>query len=290
MPTNNVERNIVEFFRTKSASKSSSLVLYFAGREKCLPGNHFGPAIRAQYLLHFIIGGKGEYHVHGNVYHLTMNQAFLIKPGESTYYLANNDDPWEYVWFAFDGTEVASILQNCGLLGATPVTNYTLDDKLMYAFIDTITQMEMKTENEYALLGNLFHIFGNLTRNRHTTDSDIESINLQHALNFIRNNFQNDIKITDITNYAQVERSYLYRLFMKEIQISPKQYLLQYRLQAATNLLTNSDLNTSEIAYSCGFKDPSAFCKYFHTQTGFTPKKYRAIDGNKTLSFVSPAP
>ena len=72
-----MERNIVEFFRTKSARDTSSLVLYFAGREKCLPGHHFGPAIRAQYLLHFIIGGKGEFHVNGNVYHLAKNQVFL---------------------------------------------------------------------------------------------------------------------------------------------------------------------------------------------------------------------
>lgn len=285
-----MERNLVEFFRTPKGSKSSSLVLYYAGREKCLPSHHFGPAVRAQYLLHFILSGEGEFYVNGISYHLTQNQAFIIKPGESTYYLANEKDPWEYMWFAFDGSEVTNILQDCGLLGDTPVTSYILDDKLIAAFTDTITQLESRMENEYTMLGNLYYIFGHLSRSHYATDSEFSSVYLQHAISFIRNNYRNDIKVKDIANYAQVERSYLYRLFVEEFSISPKQYLIQYRLRSATDLLTNSDLNTTEIAYACGFSDPSIFCKYFRNHTGFTPKRYRTIDGDKTLSYVPPVP
>ena len=282
-----VQRDWVEYFRTPNSSKSSSLVLYYAGREKCLPGHQFGPAVRAQYLLHFILSGKGTFHSGNHTYSLSKNQAFMIKPGENTYYFADRDDPWEYMWFAFDGSEVVTILQNCGLLGDDPVTSYTLDDTLIAAFQDTITQMEMKTENEYMLLGNLYHIFGHLSRNRYADDAAISSICLQHALNFIRNNYRNDIHVQDIARYAQVERSYLYRLFINEFHQSPKQYLIQHRLLAATDMLTHSDLNVAEIAYACGFNDPSAFCRYFRERTGFTPKRYRAIDGTRTLTYVS---
>lgn len=211
----------------------------------------------------------------------------MIKPGENTYYLADAEDPWEYIWFAFDGSEVISILQNCGLLGDDPITSYTLDDRLIEIFQDTIAQMEMKTESEYVLLGNLYHIFGHLSRSHHAEDGEIANIHLQRALNFIRNNYRNDIHIRDIAHYVQVERSYLYRLFMSEFQKSPKQYLIQYRLRAATDMLTHSEMNVSEISYACGFNNPSAFCRFFREYTGFTPKQYRTIDGDSTLSYIS---
>lgn len=282
-----MQRDWVEFFRAPNTSKSSSLVLYYAGREKCLPGHQFGPAVRAQYLLHFILSGKGTFQTGKKEYALSKNQAFMIKPGENTCYIADRDDPWEYMWFAFDGSEVVTILQNCGLLGDDPITSYTLDDTLIAAFQDTITEMEMKTENEYMLLGNLYHIFAHLSRSRYADDAEISSIYLQHALNFIRNNYRNDIQVKDIAHYAQVERSYLYRMFMKEFHKSPKQYLVDYRLRAAADMLTHSEMNVTEVAYACGFNDPSAFCRYFREHTGFTPKRYRTIDGDRTLSYVS---
>ncbi|MEG0753229.1 MAG: AraC family transcriptional regulator [Angelakisella sp.] len=281
-----MKRNLKEFFRTPNASRSSSLMLYYAGHEKCLPGHTFGPAVRAQYLLHFILDGKGEFHVCNHIYNLSKNQAFIIKPGESSYYLADALDPWEYIWFAFDGADVTRILQDCNLLGDVPFASYTLDDRLLDTFTDTIEQLQNKTENEYILLGNLFHVFGHLSRSRYAADVEDASLYLKHAINFICNNYRNDIKVQDIANYVQIERSYLYRLFINKFHCSPKQYLIQYRLQMATDLLTNSDLNTTEISYECGFGTPSAFCKYFREHTGFTPKRYRTIDGEKTLSYV----
>jgi AraC-like DNA-binding protein len=281
-----MKRNLIEFFRASRTSKSSSLVLYYAGREKCLPSHQFGPAMRAQYLLHFILSGRGEFCIRDKTYSLTKNQAFIIKPGESTYYIADTEDPWEYMWFAFDGSEVVNILQDCGLMGETPITSYVLDDQLITAFSGIITQLENRIGNEYTLLGNLYHIFGHLSHSHNTSDTEYSNIYLQQAINFIRNNYRNNIKVQDVANYCQVERSYLYRIFMAELYTSPKQYLIQYRLRSAIDLITNSDLNTTEISYACGFSGPSIFCKYFRNHTGFTPKRYRTIDGDKTLSFV----
>ena len=282
-------RNFVEFFRTAKSGQASSLVLYYAGREQCLPGHDFGPAVRGHYLLHFILDGRWVFHVNGHVYPLQKNQAFIIKPGEKTYYLADQKDPWSYLWFAFDGRDVPNILQDCGLLGELPYTSYTQDKQLLAAFNSVIQQLERKEENDYMLMGDLFHIFGHLSRTYHASCHNSANIYLQHALNFIHNNYRRDIKVQDIADYAQVERSYLYRLFMEEFQISPKEYLIRQRLQCAMDLLAHSDLNTTEIADAAGFSDASAFCRHFRRHTGFTPRHYRTIDGKKTLSFISPS-
>lgn len=280
-------RNIVEFFRDKKFDSSSALLLCYAGSEQCKPNHHFGPAIRAHYLLHFIINGRGCYHTHGKKYDLGKNQMFLIKPGETTFYIADENDPWEYIWIAFNGTSVDTILQDCGLLSENPTSNYRPDSVLIDCLTDIIQQLCNKTENEYALLGDLYSIFGSLSRSHHSQENHSNNLFIKQSLSFIQNNYSYDVKVQDIADYVQIDRTYLYRMFMEEFNLSPKQYLMQYRMKRAAELLSNTSLSVMEIADNCGFKDPSAFCKYFRNQLGFTPKEFRKIDGDGTLSYVN---
>ena len=79
------------------------LYLCFCGIHDCEPSHSFGPAIRPNYLLHFVIKGKGNYYLNDNCYEVKENECFLIRPNELTFYQADKDDPWTYVWVGFDG-------------------------------------------------------------------------------------------------------------------------------------------------------------------------------------------
>ncbi|MDF2565804.1 MAG: AraC family transcriptional regulator, partial [Massilibacillus sp.] len=54
-----------------------------------------------------------------------------------------------------------------------------------------------------------------------------------------------------------------------------QQYLLQFRLQVAVNMLETTNINITEISYSCGFKDTPTFCKHFKKFYCDTPFRYR---------------
>jgi hypothetical protein len=98
---------------------STPLTLYHCGHEQCAPSHSFGPAIRPHYLFHYVLGGRGQYCVNGQTYHLTKGNGFLINPGVSTVYTADEHDPWEYCWIGFDGYGVKTILQDSALLQQT---------------------------------------------------------------------------------------------------------------------------------------------------------------------------
>ena len=93
---------------------SKAIAVYYCGYEKCASGHSFGPAVRTQYLLHYVISGKGLYTVGGLTYSVTAGQAFLIKPSELTYYQADEEAPWEYMWMAFDGIEGKETVRRTG--------------------------------------------------------------------------------------------------------------------------------------------------------------------------------
>lgn len=98
---------------------------------------------------------------------------------------------------------------------------------------------------------------------------------LEKAYEYIRNNYSYPVKISGIARYIGIDRSYLYKLMMEELQMAPQQYLIEYRLNRAKEMLKNDQMTVTEIAYSCGFKDAPSFCRHFKKRNGITPKQYR---------------
>lgn len=84
------------------------LQLLHYGTEACTPGHHFGPAMRDYYKIHYILNGKGTFEVGGKTYTLHKGQGFLIVPHSVVHYEADQDDPWEYSWVAFQGSNSSS--------------------------------------------------------------------------------------------------------------------------------------------------------------------------------------
>lgn len=80
------------------------LYLCFCGRSICQPDHSIGPAAHPNYVLHYILEGKGEYRINNHVYSLSAGQGFLMKPNIMSSYKADHTTPWKYLWIGFDGS------------------------------------------------------------------------------------------------------------------------------------------------------------------------------------------
>ena len=69
-----------------------SLAVTQCGLQMCDPGHSCGPRIYSSYSVHFVIEGKGKYLVDGREYELSAGQGFIITPGISNTYIADEDD------------------------------------------------------------------------------------------------------------------------------------------------------------------------------------------------------
>lgn len=94
-------------------------------------------------------------------------------------------------------------------------------------------------------------------------------------MEYIQNNYYNGINVTDIANYVCINRSYLYTLFREHMQISPQDYLTNYRITRALELLSITDLPVEGVAQSCGYRDSLVFGRIFKAKKGITPSQYR---------------
>lgn len=268
-----------------NADPSGTLSIYFCGTEPCTPGHAFGPAVRPHYLIHVVLDGKGVYKRNGETYHLKAGDAFLISPMESTYYQADTKEPWRYAWVGFDGMSVEDLLKRT-CFGSSCVYFCPEDEEKKEAVITRILELLdsflSPGQNSLTLMGYFFQLLGSMQGQEPSSREDYPRQYLVKAMEYMNNNYSYNIRISDIASYVGVDRSYLYRIFMEEEHISPKQYLMRLRLRTSASMLRTSQYTITEIAYSCGFRDAAAFCSQFRKATGFTPSQFRGYLESET--------
>lgn len=267
--------NRLEFNSMIKETENNSLSLFYCGLEKCLPDHDFGPAIRTHYLIHYIISGEGTFYCQNKSYNLKANDAFLIIPGKSTYYKASTLNPWEYCWIGLGGYEALTLLQNCGFSEDVPIIHISPNNPFKQSLLNLITNFESKNINNLSLTGYLYLCLSHIYNHTPPKEFKESKTYFNKAINYIHNNFSYDIQVTDISNFIGIDRTYLYKIFIKYSNKSPQQYLISYRLDIASNLLTSSKISITEIAFSCGFKDIPAFYTHFKKKFKTTPSKFR---------------
>ncbi|WP_230660639.1 helix-turn-helix transcriptional regulator [Psychrobacter sp. I-STPA10] len=97
-----------------------------------------------------------------------------------------------------------------------------------------------------------------------------------HAVqDIIHSEFMQPLTIAELAQRVGTNECYLKQYFKQVLDISIHEYLTQYRLQHACELLRHHKaLNVKDIAGMCGYQ-PSHFSQLFHKTYGITPKQYR---------------
>ena len=191
--------------------------LCFCGFAECKPLHSYGPAARPNYILHYVMKGKGIYQVGETKYQLKEGQAFLIEPESLTFYQADKTDPWSYLWVGFGGTEAQRFVRDLGLNSRQLTCECEYGEELKEIVFEMLHHTSSTAENLYYLQGKLYQFFSVLARGieiqQYSNDTK-ESIHVQEAIAYIKNYYSQKITVEDIANYLALNRSYLYTIFI----------------------------------------------------------------------------
>lgn len=102
-------------------------------------------------------------------------------------------------------------------------------------------------------------------------DQVIKDTTVLEMIDYIKNNYQEKISISDLSKDLAYSESMLNRKFKKEVHITFNEYLNRYRINKAIDLLKNSDYNITEIAYMCGYSSAKYFARVFKKYLGMSP-------------------
>ncbi len=230
----------------------------------------FGPAKRDQYIIHYVLAGKGYFN--GN--EVKANQGFLITPELLHEYIYDEAEPWTYLWIISHDKRMKDIFKYLNADEKTLIFNFNFAKKL--------TEIGLSLKNKKIILPSLeiLNIFIDIIAPHfEAEESKSAELNketyLKFSENYIYSNISSALTVRELTKLLGVSQSYLYRIFKEKHGISTKRFISEVKIKKAKDLLKTTGLTVSQIAASVGFDDVLAFSKFFSKETGFSPTSYR---------------
>ena len=98
---------------------------------------------------------------------------------------------------------------------------------------------------------------------------------INQAKVIMRENLHNNKFPEDIANDLGMSYSWFRKIFKEQTGMAPNQYQQQLKLVRAKELLSNSELSISEIAYQLGFDSVSHFSLFFKLKEGMTATDFK---------------
>lgn len=167
--------------------------------------------------------------------------------------------------------------------GFFPVINFECEN----FSADTFTRFPIKNMNavmkDYEALKNAFYkgkdrlitmgLFYNLLSNIINQGREENGI-LSSALDYIEENFSSEMTNQQLAELCHISEEHFRKQFKKAYGISPRQYIINLRIEKAKRLLSEGVLKISAVSEKCGFSNPYHFCRLFKQKTGLTPSEY----------------
>ena len=213
---------------------------------------------RKSYGLSFCAEGKITYEIGGKQAVSDENHAVILPKGQS--YSLRGDKTGKFPVINFDCKEFL-----CNEVISLPIQSsdtYIKDFEKMKA-------LSLFEENRAKMMSVFYNILHRLS-----TESSVRNVILP-AIRYIESNYQNPkLSNAELAEQCNISEVYFRKIFTETYKTTPKQFLVDIRINKAKQLLSDGFLNVGAVAEECGFSNQYHFCRLFKEKTGFTPTEY----------------
>lgn len=231
------------------------------GYQQCDPCHSFGPSVRTHWLLHYVHRGSGIFTKEGKTHRVGAGDIFVIRPYEETYYRADREDPWHYIWIGFlaEGDLPAPLQEAVIHCPAAQIV-----------FEDMIRCGKLENGRSAFLCAKLWELFSILLEGEPASADYVKM-----ALSYMNAEYVSGITVTELARRLNLNRSYFSVLFRERMGVSPQEYLIRLRMQRAAELLTVYGETPATAGLSVGYADLSQFSRIFKRYFGLSPRHYQ---------------
>ncbi len=229
----------------------------FYGFEACEPEHAFGPAVRSDPLLHYVLEGEGTFTLEGQTHHVSKGDIFVILPGQVTTYRASRENPWQYAWLCFSAPQLPACLHT-PVLRQPPVRH-------IFSYIRDHCRDENLTGKIFSLTHELLWILS-----RDQQSKEVSSQYAVYAKTYLENSYMQRVSIQEIADSLHIDRRYLTTLFRQTYGVPPQTFLMDLRMDKAREFL-EAGHRVSESATMAGFSDLANFSKQYKARFGISP-------------------
>jgi AraC-like DNA-binding protein len=204
----------------------------------------------------------------------------LLFPGEWHSYCPDSGTGWNEYWVGFRGLHIDRRVERQFFVREEPLFHigHSSDIVGLYEDILELAKQE-KTGYQQMISSIVLHIMGAVyykKKNSHFQESYLED-KIFEAKKLIKDDLEGSLSPEDIASGLGMGYSWFRRMFKEYTGVSPAQYRLQQKILRAKELLTDTSLNVSEVAYALHFENAGQFSTFFRKKTGRTPGEFRRL-------------
>lgn len=149
----------------------------------------------------------------------------------------------------------------------------TIDINTMFSegdnWMDQINNCKTIFQLQETVLNIVCYVFNVISKNKNT------NYLIKNAVEYIKENFHEDINLETIAKNIFITPGYLSLLFKQETGVNFLEYLHKYRIQKAKEYLHNKLLKNYEVSRMVGYTNEKYFSQMFKRYTGLTPTQYK---------------
>lgn len=235
------------------------------------------PKGRNDYLFCYIVRGSVIYDIGGQK--MTVSNGFVIIPPHVPYayrHVPINCE-FEIYWVHFSGYHADECLNECGLKEDYYFHTDRIDEVVLS--VQNLTrEMTFKMPGYEHVAQSLLTYILVVSSRRYTSSvhsSKNIDLRMRNVMEHIYHNYSDELTISDLSEFVELSVSHFSNLFKQTFGLYPLQYITNYRLKRACDLLRHTQHPVSKVAEMTGFKDPLYFSRVFRKQLSISPSDYR---------------
>lgn len=243
----------------------------------------------------YIVSGKIDEQVCGYSYALNEGDSVLIKP--STYHISlpiTQDTVYLNFHFELEDKRIHEILQRVQNPMIKAKSNKDIQNSItnfISKYSEFLKDLEQKDGEDSIYFGikllevqsYILHLISLISNHFYHSNKKAQSTSTSRtsrqlaleASYLIEKNAMNNIKINEIANMLNVDRSYLSKCFKGVYGMPPQNYLINTRIRKAKELLIDTNWSIEHIAQNLNFSSTAHFSIFFSKATGFSPSEFR---------------
>lgn len=227
------------------------------------------------YVIEYVMSGAGYIESEGKTARVEAGDLYIIHRRKVHAYYADKQQPFSKKWINLSGTFINAM--EGIFLGEEPFTVVHLGkkgeqiiDSIHKCLLDTSVDMSETNTKIMKLLLDMFLLIDAHKR------SALKELNaFDRITDYIERNIGSDLTVSVLSEKFFTSSSTLYRMFISNVGMSPKEYILSRKIEAAKRMIAANDSTFNTIAASLGFYDSHHFFRAFRASTGMSPTEYR---------------
>ncbi|MAX25081.1 MAG: hypothetical protein CMJ19_11320 [Phycisphaeraceae bacterium] len=203
-------------------------------------------------------------------------QSLMIFPPDMRTSYGSRDKQWQHSWLRISGKSVNQLIYQSGVPINQPIVfdSAKLSDHWLTIFHREMHQTQHVDTRCISRLLECWLMKIASQANVNQTQSAIPEV-FRQAYRFITDHYRENIKLDTLAEQIHLSPRYFCTRFKQYYKVTPINLVMRLRMAYARDLLSDVNLQITEISRLCGYTDVYYFSRLFKQEHGITPSGFR---------------